>query len=261
VSAGTIRRDEPLLHVVRLTLDRPKKLNAFDLPMLAALDAELAVLEADTATRVVILAAEGGKAFCAGADIAAWGALEPLDMWRRWISDGNRLFDRLARLRPPVIAAIDGIAFGGGLELALCADLRIATAASRVALPETGVGTIPGWSGIRRLVRLIGLARAKAMVLTGAPIDAPTALAHGLISEVVADRAALDTRVLELAAALAERAPVATQLAKALLDEAAGEDSGAAIQGFASAVTAFTADGKEGVAAFRDKRTARFIGS
>lgn len=260
MSAGAIRRDVPDAQIVRLTLDRPAKLNALDPAMLAALDAHLAALEADTETRVVILAGQGGKAFCAGADIAAWGALEPLDMWRRWISDGNRLLDRLARLRPPVIAAIEGIAFGGGLELALCADIRLATAASRFALPETGIGTIPGWSGIRRLVRLVGLARAKAMVLTGEPLDATAALGCGLIAEVVADRAALDARALELARAIAGRAPVATQLAKALLDEAAGEDSGAAIQSFASAVTAFSEDGREGVAAFREKRPPRFTG-
>jgi enoyl-CoA hydratase/carnithine racemase len=260
VSPGAIHREEPAPHIVRLTLDRPTKLNAFDQPMLAALDAHLAALEADTSTRVVILAAAGGKAFCAGADIGAWGALEPLDMWRRWISDGNRLLDRLARLRPPVIAAIDGIAFGGGLELALCADLRLATAVSRFALPETAVGTIPGWSGIRRLVRLVGLARAKAMVLTGEALDADAALQVGLVAEVVPDRTALEARALELARTIAERAPVATQLAKALLDEAAGEDSGAAIQGFASAVTALTEDGKEGVAAFREKRPPRFSG-
>lgn len=260
MSAGAIRRDQPAAQVVRLTLDRPGKLNALDPALLAALDGELAALEADTATRVVILAAAGGKAFCAGADIAAWGELEPLDMWRRWISDGNRLLDRLARLRPPVIAAIDGIAFGGGLELALCADIRLTTAASRFALPETGVGTIPGWSGIRRLVRLVGLARAKVIVLTGQPIDAAAALAIGLVAEVLPDRAALDARALELAATIAGRAPIATQLAKALLDEAAGEGSGVAIQGFASAVSAFTADGKEGVAAFREKRPPRFTG-
>lgn len=254
-----IKRDDVSDHVVRLTLARPARLNVFDQPMLDQLDAALTGLEQDKETRVVILAAEGGKAFCAGADIGAWSELEPLDMWRDWIAGGNRLFDRLARLRQPVIAAIDGIAYGGGLELALCADIRIATPKSRFALPETGIGTIPGWSGMRRLVRLIGLARAKAMVLTGAPVGADEALSAGLVSEVV-DESALERESLALAEKIASRAPIATQMAKAMLDQAAGEEPGHAIQGFASAALAMTEDGREGTAAFKRKRAAAFKG-
>lgn len=254
-----LRCDQPGEHIARLTLARPNKLNAFDQPMLDMLHETLTALERDRRTRVVILAAEGGKAFCAGADIAAWSALEPLDMWRDWIANGNRLFDRLARLRQPVIAAIDGIAYGGGLELALSADIRIATGTSRFALPETGIGTIPGWSGMRRLVKLIGLARAKDMVLTGAPIDADQARAFGLISGVF-EADALEAESLTLAETIAARAPVATQMAKAMLDEAAGEEPGHALQGFASAALAFTEDGKEGTVSFKEKREPRFEG-
>lgn len=259
MKAPLIKRDAPAAHVVRLALARPAKLNTFDDAMLEQLDAALIALERDKETRVVILRAEGGKAFCAGADIKTWSELEPLDMWRDWIASGNRLFDRLARLRQPVIAAIDGIAYGGGLELALCADIRIATPASRFALPETGIGTVPGWSGMRRLVKLIGLARAKTMVLTGEPIGAEPALASGLITAVV-DADKLEQESLALAEAIAARAPIATQLAKAMLDQAAGEEPGHAIQGFASAVTAFTEDGKEGTAAFKAKHPPRFKG-
>ncbi|MDH3662514.1 MAG: enoyl-CoA hydratase/isomerase family protein, partial [Alphaproteobacteria bacterium] len=237
-----IKRDQPAEHVIRLTLARPKKLNAFDQPMLDQLAEALSTLEQDKATRTVILAAEGGKAFCAGADIETWSRLDPLDMWRDWIASGNRLFDRLARLRQPVIAAIDGVAYGGGLELALCADMRIATEQSRFALPETGIGTIPGWSGVRRLVKLIGLARAKSMVLTGAPVGAEQALASGLVSAVVEEKD-LESETLSLARTIASRGPIATQLAKAMLDQAAGDEPGHAIQGFASAVTAFSEDG------------------
>ncbi len=254
-----LKREEPAEHIVRLTLARPEKLNVFDQAMLDQLGDALTALENDKATRVVILAAEGGKAFCAGADIASWSALEPLDMWRDWITSGNRLFDRLARLRQPVIAVIDGIAYGGGLELALCADIRLATEKSRFALPETGIGTIPGWSGIRRLVKLIGLSRAKSMVLTGTPIDARQALDAGLISAVIAEQAR-DDEALTLAQRIASRAPLATQMAKAMLDQAADEEPGHALQAFASAALAFTEDGKEGAASFNEKRDAGFKG-
>lgn len=254
-----IKRDEPATYVVRLTLARPEKLNAFDQPMLDQLENALTTLEKDKETRAVILAAEGGKAFCAGADIATWSALDPLDMWRDWITSGNRLFDRLAQLRQPVIAAIDGIAYGGGLELALTADIRIATAKSRFALPETGIGTIPGWSGIRRLVKLIGLARTKSMVLTADPIDARDALEAGLVVSIVEDGNLAD-EALALAQTIASRSPIATQLAKAMLDHAVNEEPGHALQGLASAVTAFSEDGKEGTASFKEKRTATFKG-
>lgn len=255
----TIKQDQPAASIVRLTLARPAKLNAFNDDMLDELDAALSELERDRDTRVVILTAEGGKAFCAGADIKTWSDLEPLEMWRHWIASGNRLFDRLARLCQPVIAAIDGIAYGGGLELALCADIRIATPTSRFALPETGIGTVPGWSGVRRLVKLTGLARAKSMVLTGEPMTSETALASGLISEIV-DQSKLEQRSIALAEAIAARAPVATQLAKAMLDQAADEEPGHAIQGFASAVSAFSEDGQEGTAAFKEKRSPTFKG-
>lgn len=259
MTTNRIKRDEPAERVTRLTLARPEKLNAFDQPMLDQLGETLNTLEKDKQTRVVILAAEGGKAFCAGADIGTWSSLDPLDMWRDWIANGNRLFDRLAHLRQPVIAAVDGIAYGGGLELALCADIRIATAKSRFALPETSIGTIPGWSGVRRLVKLIGLARAKSMVLSADPIDAQQALQAGLVASVVEEEG-LETEALSLAQTIASRGPIATQMAKAMLDQAADEEPGHAIQGFASAVTAFSEDGKEGTTAFRGKRRAKFTG-
>lgn len=259
MSTIRIKRDEPAEHVVRLTLARPEKLNAFDQLMLDQLDQALTMLERDKETRVVILTAEGGKAFCAGADIVTWSRLEPLDMWREWIANGNRLFDRLAHLRQPMIAAIDGLAYGGGLELALTADIRLATPKSRFALPETSIGTIPGWAGIRRLVKLVGLARAKSMVLTADPISADEALQAGLLMSVI-EADSLESQCLALAQTIASRGPIATQLAKAMLDQAASEEPGHALQGFASAVTAYSEDGKEGTASFKEKRKPSFKG-
>ena len=143
-------------------------------------------------------------------------------MWQRWIRDGHRAFDRLARLRQPTIAAIGGIAYGGGLELALACDLRVAAASARFAFPEVTIGAVPGWAGSQRLPRLVGAGRAKQLILAGEPIDATTAAAWGLVNEVVpADR--LANRALELARRIAENAPVAVQAAKQLVDAAAGE--------------------------------------
>lgn len=249
--AGLERDDDGPLAI--LTLARPEKLNAMDEAMLEALGTALDGIERSTSIRAVLLRATGGKAFSAGADIKAWGGLAPLEMWRRWIVPGNRLFDRLAHLRQPTIAAIDGIAYGGGLELALACDIRIASTRSRFALPETGIATIPGWNGARRLAAAIGWPRAKSMVLTGQPIDAGTALAWGLVTETHPPEA-LETRGHALAMAIAERAPTATQAAKRLIDEAAGQGDGLSMQAFASAMLAFTPDGQEGTLAFKEKR-------
>ena len=171
--------------IVTLTLNRPDKLNAIDGAMLDALDQVLSELEADVQSRAVILTG-AGRAFSAGADIKEWTALAPREFGPGWGMRGHRLLERLAGLRPPVIAALNGIAFGGGLELALCADLRIAAAEARLGLPEVTIAAIPGWGGTQRLPRLIGPGRAKHMILTGQPIEAARAEAWGLVTEVVA---------------------------------------------------------------------------
>ena len=123
--------------------------------------------------RVVILTGGGEKAFCVGADINEWAALQPLDMWRRWVRRGHQVFDQWARLRQPVIAAINGHAFGGGLELAITGDIRIAAENAQFALPEASIATCPGWSGTQRLVQLIGASRAKYLALSGRALVAP----------------------------------------------------------------------------------------
>ncbi|MFO1075927.1 MAG: enoyl-CoA hydratase/isomerase family protein, partial [Geminicoccaceae bacterium] len=178
-----VEREGPLAIV---TLARAAKLNALTFPMLDGLAAAADAIEADDDCRAVVLTGEGGKAFCAGADIAEWGALGPLEFGRRWIVPGHRVFDRWARLRQPVIAMLNGIAFGGGLELAATADYRLAEAHVRLGLPETQVGIVPGWSGTQRLVRRAGAPAVKRLALTGEPVDAAEALRLGLVDEVVA---------------------------------------------------------------------------
>ena len=156
--------------IATVTLNRPDKLNALDPEMLRGLETLAAQIEEDETTRVLLLTGAGERAFCVGADINAWAALEPLDMWRRWIRDGHRVFGCLARLRQPVIAVLHGYTFGGGLELALAADVRLAADGIELAMPEVKIGTIPGWGGTQRLPAVIGPARAKQMILSGTRI-------------------------------------------------------------------------------------------
>jgi enoyl-CoA hydratase/carnithine racemase len=245
--------------IATVVLDRPEKLNALTADMLAALEAACGALDRDEAVRVVIVASSSAQAFCAGADLLEWGPLGAQGMWRRWIRDGHRAFDRLARLRQPTIAAIDGVCYGGGLELALACDLRIASQAARFAFPEATVGAVPGWAGSQRLPRMIGTARAKQLILLGQPIDAATAAAWGLVAEVVpAD--GLRARALELARGIAENAPTAVQAAKQLVDAAAGEGLATTLEALAAGLAAGTADAREGITAFREKRKPKFTG-
>jgi enoyl-CoA hydratase/carnithine racemase len=157
--------------IALLALNRPEKLNAIDPQMLADLDTALQQLEGDQNIRVIVMTGAGERAFCVGADIHAWAALAPVDMWRVWIREGHRIFDRLAQLRQPVIAALNGYTFGGGLELALTADIRLAVDTIEMGLPEVTLGTIPGWGGTQRLPALIGSGRARQMIFTGDRID------------------------------------------------------------------------------------------
>jgi enoyl-CoA hydratase/carnithine racemase len=241
-------------NVATLTLDRPAKLNAIGPGMVTELARLLTEIDADRDIRALIITGSAGRAFSVGADINAWSVLEPLDMWRDWIRDGHRVLDRLSTLRQPTIAAINGYAFGGGLELALAADIRIAADSATFALPETKIGTLPGWAGTKRLPEAIGVARAKQMIFSGSSIDAATAERWGLVNEVIALDALMD-RCRSLASEIAANAPVSVQLAKAIVngDEAAPE-------ALAGALAAGTEDGREGIAAFREKRSPRFTG-
>ena len=241
--------------IARITLDRPEKLNALDPEMLAALEDAVTKAEQSRQIRVIVLAAAGEKAFCVGADILAWTALSPLEMWSEWIRRGHRIFERLERAKQPVICAIQGFAYGGGLELALACDIRIVTDSARFAMPEVKLGTVPGWGGTDRLPRLIGGARAKQMIFTGEPIAADVAERWGLANEVI-PVASLSDRVAELAEKIAGNAPIAVQTAKQLI----ASPSSASLESLASAVNAFSDDAKEGLAAFREKRSPKFEG-
>jgi enoyl-CoA hydratase len=244
--------------LARVTLKRADKLNTLDRAMIDALADAARAIDASSETRVAILSGEG-KAFCAGGDIGAWGALPPLEMWRDWTRAGHRAFEALARLRVPLIAAITGHAFGGGLELAAVADIRIAESGIKLGLLESGLGMAPGWSGTQRLVRRFGPSVVRRMALTSAMFSAEEGLALGLVDEVAAKGEGL-ARAEALAADIAKRGPLAVQMIKAMINAAEGEDRDAPIEGLAGALTAFTQDLTEGVAAFRAKRPPVFSG-
>jgi len=249
-----LRSDGP---VATIELDRPERLNALTLAMLGRLDAICAELEARTDVRVVVVRSSSERAFCAGADVNEWSALGPEGMWRHWIAAGHRVFDRLARLPMPTVASIAGVAFGGGLELALACDLRLASRDARFALPETRIGVVPGWGGTARLAALVGIGRAKQMALTGEPADAEDACRWGMINEVV-DPAALPARVREVAARIAEGPRIAVQVTKQLLDGSLPRGPTAAMEALAAGFVAGSEDLAEGVRAFREKRPPRF---
>lgn len=240
-------------HLATLVLDRPDKLNALTPAMIAGLEDAADEIENAHDIRAVILTASGGRAFCVGADIGAWSALEPLDMWRRWVRTGHRAFDRLARLRQPLIAVLNGHALGGGLELAATADLRIAEVGARLGLPEAGIGTVPGWSGTQRLVRRVGPQSVRRLALTGEPVDCDTALRIGLVDEVCGQGQGL-ARAHTIAQSIVARSPVSVALAKQLINIAEGEETASAAEAMAGALAAYTDDGREGVASFREKR-------
>ncbi|PKA40603.1 enoyl-CoA hydratase [Rhizobium sullae] len=241
-----------------MTVSRPEKLNAFDIDMLKALAAACDEVEANATVRVAILTGEG-KAFSAGGDIEVWGGMEANEFGHAWVRFGHRVFERLATLRMPVIAALNGHALGGGLELAGAADIRIAETQIRIGLPETGLGMIPGWSGTQRLVKRFGAQIVRRMVLGGEVFSAEEARANGIVDAVVETGTSL-TAAKEHAARIAQRGPAALEISKLLIASANGEDNGAAVEALGSILAAKTGDLKEGVAAFAEKRPAQFKG-
>ena len=248
-----LRRGEVTIAEIRLA--RPDKGNALTMPMLDRLDAIVADLAVDADTRVVVLRGEG-RFFCTGGDIEAWGSLTPAVMEREWLLRGSDVFARLAALPQPVVAAIGGHALGGGLELALAADLRIAIETARLGCPEVTLGMIPGWMGTGRLAELIGPARARHLLLLGTAIPAAQAYDWGLVTALAEDEADLEAQLDAWLDRLLANGPVAMTLVKGIV-EPLHRDL-AAQHARAAAQAAGTADCREGVRAFLEKRAPVF---
>lgn len=241
--------------VARLVIRRAEKLNALDAEMVDTFLPLCRQIERSDA-RVVILTGEG-KSFCAGGDIEAWSSLSPQDFAMQWLRDGQQAFDALARLRQPLIAVLNGHCVGGGLELAACADLRIAEAHVKVGLPETGLGIIPGWSGTQRVSRRFGPQLVRRMAVMGEIFTAEQALAFGIVDQVVATGDGL-TAAQVVVDRVMLRSPIATDVTKMLINAAEGEEQGRVGEILAGAFAAGSKDIVEGLAAFREKRKPQF---
>ena len=244
---------------LEILLNRPEKGNALTMSMLATIGAAADEAARDRDLRVVVLRGAGERFFCTGGDIGAWGALSPLDMGRDWILGGADVLARLAALPVPVVAEINGHTIGGGLELALAADLRVAVASAKFSTPEVGLGMIPGWGGVGRLAEVVGPARAAHLTLLGAPLSAAEALDWGLVTAVAPDHASLDAIRTEWVERLCGHAPVAMSLVKGLLAESRRDMRHH--HAAAAAQAAATDDCREGVRAFAEKRRPTFTNS
>ncbi|MCL4844836.1 MAG: enoyl-CoA hydratase/isomerase family protein [Bryobacteraceae bacterium] len=238
-------------------LNRPEKGNALTMAMLERLGSIAEEIGRDREIRVVVLRGRG-RFFCTGGDIAAWGAMTPHEMAQRWILPGIEVFQRLASLPQPVIAVLQGHVFGGGMELAMAADLRIAARGVKLGVPEVSLGMIPGWMGVRRLAETIGVARASHMALLGTPVTAEQALDWGLVTAVAEDEADLESQAAAWRERLCANAPAAMGLVKGLLATMRADLRHHHANAVAEA--AGTEDCAEGVRAFREKRAAEFRG-
>lgn len=236
-----------------ITLTRPEKLNALDLSMIIALERAAHLIDCNPVVRVAIITGSGDRAFCAGGDISAWSKQLPEEFGMLWVRAGHRAFDALTRLRPPLIAALNGHCLGGGFELAACADFRVGEDHIKLGLPETGIGIIPGWSGTQRAVQRFGSQIIRRMAVLGDVLSAEQGLHHGLIDRVVAKGQSLKT-AYHLASSILERTDLATSAAKMLINAADGEDRERAIETLAGIAAAHGNDLQARLAAFMSKK-------
>ncbi len=237
-----------------ITLNRPETRNALNRKMIRELGDALTGLENDPQIMSIIIT--GNKDFCAGADIKEMNAIKPeqIESFCRW---GHKVFDQLENMGKPVIAAMTGFALGGGCELAIACDIRIAGEGAKFGQPEVNLGLIPGFGGTQRLSRLVGVAKAKEMILTGKIIDAKEAESIGLVNRVVKDEE-LMTKAEEMAQVIAQKAPIAVKMAKKLINENQEITIGLEKEMNLFAQCFATQDRLEGINAFLEKRKPKF---
>ncbi|MDE2445581.1 MAG: enoyl-CoA hydratase/isomerase family protein [Alphaproteobacteria bacterium] len=235
-----------------ITLVRPEKLNALTFEMILALEHAAHLVDANTDVKVAIITGAGERAFCAGGDVNEWSKVQPEDFGLQWVRVGHRAFDALTRLRQPLIAALNGHALGGGVELAACADLRVGEEQIKVALPETGLGIIPGWSGTQRCVQRFGSQVVRRMALLGEALTADQALAAGVIDRITPQGESLAV-AKEMAAQICARSAFATSATKIMINAADGEDGPRALEALGGIGAARSEELRKGLAAFKAK--------
>jgi enoyl-CoA hydratase len=246
--------------VRRITLNRPKKLNALNRETISELHVAFDQVRADDAVRVVVLAGAGGKAFVAGADIGEFASASPTQALE-FSRHGQRLMTKVERLGKPVIAALGGFTLGGGMELAMACTLRVAAETAKLGQPEINLGVMPGFGGTQRLLRLAGRSAVLELCLIGTPITAQRAYELGVVNRVV-PLEQLDAEVDKLASQLAASAPHALRgiLDAVLLGGEAPIDTGLDYESQGFAVCVSTEDMREGTKAFLEKRKPTFTG-
>jgi len=240
-------------HVGLITINRPEALNALNLEVLAELKQAVCAMEQNDDVFVVVLTG-AGKAFVAGADIGQMKDLSAIEA-KKFSEHGNEVFLMLEQMSKPVIAAVNGFALGGGCELALACDIRIASEKAKFGQPEVGLGITPGFGGTQRLPRTVGVSKAKELIFSAGVIDAQEALRIGLVSRVVPAGTLMES-ALELAKIIAGRAQVAVRQSKSAVNRGMQCDiaTGAAYEAEAFAVCFATADQKDAMTAFVEKR-------
>ena len=246
--------------IALVTVNRPDKLNALSAALLAELRDVFARIAADSAIRAVIVTGAGDKAFVAGADIKELAALSPLEM-QAAARHGQQTFRAIETLRKPVVAAINGFALGGGLELAMACTVRFAAEDAKLGQPEVKLGLIPGYGGTQRLPRLVGRGRALELLLSGEPVTAAEAYRIGLVNAVVPQAGLLDYCRAWLDKVLAN-GPVAVALAMESVDSGLNIalEEGLRLEAAAFGLCAATEDRREGARAFLEKRKPAFAG-
>lgn len=246
--------------IVLITLNRPEAANALSIKMLEQLRDAADACKLDRTVRCIVITGAGEKAFCAGADLKERAGMN-MNQVRRTVSLIRETINDVEALPQPVIAAVNGAAVGGGMELALACDIRIASATAAFALAETSLGIIPGAGGTQRLPRLIGKGRAKELIFTARKIDAEEARAIGLAEAVAPSEFLLD-KAMEIAGRIVQNAPIAVTQSKFAIDKGfeVEQSTGLAIEQHAYEVTIPTRDRLEGLQAFKDKRPPIFKG-
>ena len=240
--------------IATLTLNRPEVMNSLNFPLLHALRDQIELFRFKRDIRVIIITGGGAKAFCAGADLKERATLNP-EQVKEYIFTIRNLFTSIEQLNKPVIAAVNGIALGGGTELALASDLRIASINATMGLTETRLAIIPGAGGTQRLPRLVGKGKAKELIFTGQRISADEALKIGLVNQICEQNDLME-ECKKMAAMICETGPIAIEQAKYAINYGLETDmhTGLAIESNAYWVCIPTEDRLEGLAAFKEKR-------